>query len=276
VSARVKGGVLSTVVVVAVLMLLMVMAVIALWEADFLLFSRANHMRMQRANTESAFTLYCLHPEVVEHDSVVVLYDSVPASRMTITRRPWGLYEVVTAETADGSARRSAIVGLRQPLTDDCVLWYRNNEGAVTLAGETYIKGSVRLPDNGVAYGQLQSEFFRGERLSPDDIHVSDKTMPQPLPSARAAVEALFDMRGTAAAAVPDSLVVSFRRDGPEAVAARNIEEIEKGYEYEYTVRRRVDQREQEGAAVLRTALAAVVGVGFFAFVQTAYRGRGG
>jgi hypothetical protein len=211
--AVVKGGALSTVMVVAVLMLLMVMAVIALWDADFLLFSRANYMRVQRANTESTFTLYCNHPE---HDSVVVLYDSLPGSRMKLRRRPWGLYEVVTVESDDGRAWRSGILGARSAMDDNAVLWYRNNHGAVTMAGGSRVGGQAYLPANGVTYGQMQSAFFNGERLAEENIRTSEEELPTG--QAGELLDALFELKG--GEAMPDSLTVSFRGGGQTVVEA--------------------------------------------------------
>ncbi len=210
-----RAGVLSTVVVVAVLMLLVVMAVIALWDADFLLFARANHIRVQRANIESTFTLYCNYPEA---DGVVVLYDSVPGSRMTVRRRPWGLYEMVVVESADGMTWRAGILGRRSAMSDDCVLWYRNNHGAVTMSGESQVEGRAFLPANGVTYGQMQATFFRGEKLAPENIRTSGEAMPEPSEEATEMVAGLFGLTGTDV--MPDSLAVSFRGGGQVVVAS--------------------------------------------------------
>lgn len=211
-----KAGILSTVLVVAVLMLLIVMAVIALWDADFLLFSRANYMRVQRANMESTFTLYCNYPE---QDSVVVLYDSVPGSRMKMHHRPWGLYEVVTVESDDGRVWCSGILGRRSAMDYDCVLWYRNNHGAVTMAGESKVGGLAYLPANGVSYGQMQTVFFTGEKLSEDNIRTSKEEMPKGEP-----IDTLFDLKGEDV--MPDSLAVSFRGGGQMVVEAGEMNDL--------------------------------------------------
>lgn len=220
---RVKGGILSTVIIVAVLMLLIVLAVIALWDADFLLFSRSNYLRVQHANIESALTLYCNHPEVVEQDSVIVLFDSVPGSQVKLIRRPWGLYEVATVEAGGGKVWRSAICGVRQPYRDDCALWYRNNNGAVTLTGRSHIEGPVFMPDNGVVYGQMQSTFFSGERLHPNDIRKSGEEMPTPSKAAADVITGLFELTGTAGEPLPDSIAVSFRIGEPQIITAGEI-----------------------------------------------------
>ena len=45
---RLPAGVLATVLVVSALMLLSVLGVLALWESDFLFFSRAGYLSRQR------------------------------------------------------------------------------------------------------------------------------------------------------------------------------------------------------------------------------------
>lgn len=214
-------------IVVAVLMLLVVFAVIALWDADFLLFSRANYMRVQRANIESTFTLYANHPQQVmtrlDDDGAILLFDSMPTSRMRVARKVWGLYEVVTVETADGRAARSGIFGLRQPHADDCVLWYRNDNGTVTLTGRSHIGGVAYLPDNGLIYGQMQSVFFDGERLPLGNIRKSGETMIPAGDEAMRLITELFALGYEVGAGLPDSLTVSFRRDEAEIMSTAEI-----------------------------------------------------
>lgn len=222
----IKGGVLSTVVVVAVLMLLIVFAVIALWDADFLLFSQTNYLRILRANIKSALTLYCTHPDIMERldiDSTIVLFDSVPDSRMKITRKPWGLYEVVTVESSDGKMYRSCLIGLRQPYKDQCQLWYRNNNSAVTITGKSHINGYAYTPANGIIYGQMQSVFFSGERLHPNDIQKSAEELPAPSEAAVKIISRLFELRETIGAVLSDSLTVSFQLRDPEIIIADEI-----------------------------------------------------
>ncbi len=208
-----KAGILSTVLVMTVLMLLMVMAVIALWGADFLLFSRANYLRVQRANIGSTFTLYCNYPE---QDSVVLLYDSVPGAQMKLRRRPWGLYEVLTVESKDGRVWRAGVLGRRSAMNDGGILWYRNNHGAVTMAGESRIGGRGHPPAK--TYGQMQTAFFKGEKLPPENIRASTDTLPGPTAEAARIIGELFKLQ--AMDAMPDSLASSFRGGGQVVVEA--------------------------------------------------------
>lgn len=78
---RLPAGVLATVLVVSALMLLSVLGVLALWESDFLFFSRAGYLSRQRANVESAFVLYAADSTLtarLDEQGGLRLYDGLP------------------------------------------------------------------------------------------------------------------------------------------------------------------------------------------------------
>jgi hypothetical protein len=210
---KLRAGVLATVVVVSALLLLMLAGSMWLWETDFLLYSRTNYQLAQRANIESAFTLYRNDPTIMERletDSTYRLYDSLPGSRMRITRSSWGLYEAMNVCSTDGRIHSTRLMGTAGPGGGVGTFWYRDNNGALTLSGRTNIKGKAALPRNGVIYGQMQSVFFSGEKLSPTNITRSETQIPEAAATAREAVRALFDLTGEQL--LKDSLRVSFHR----------------------------------------------------------------
>ncbi len=192
---HIPGAVLPTVMVVSVLLLLAVMAVVSLWEADFLFFSKQRYDAAQRANIESGFTLYGEYPEEVisrlDADSTLLLYDSVANSRIRIGRKKWGLYEVVTIGGYDANHHSSKIMGKRSPYREDVTFYYRNNNSALTLTGKTHLKGHVRMPRSGVVYGQMGSVFFSGERIGQGMTKESENELPAPDTKAVKAVEEL-------------------------------------------------------------------------------------
>ncbi len=196
---RLHAGVLSTVVVASALLLLLLAGVLWLWESDFLLFSRTNYQRIQLANIQSAFTLYRTDPSILERldaDSTYLLYDSLPGSRMKITRRPWGLYEAVNVASADGRIHSTRLMAAARPGTDCGTFWYRDNNGSLTVSGRTNLHGEVYLPYNGLIYGQMQSVFFNGEKLNPADIRRSKAEIPAPSSEAADIVRGLFELQG--------------------------------------------------------------------------------
>lgn len=117
-SACLPAGVLATVLVVSALMLLSVLGVLALWESDFLFFSRAGYLSRQRANVESAFVLYAADSTLtarLDEQGGLRLYDGLPDSRVRIAVRPWGLYEAVRIEAADSRIAPTRLFGSAAP-----------------------------------------------------------------------------------------------------------------------------------------------------------------
>ncbi len=219
VPGKLRAGVLSTVVVVSALMLLLLAGVLWLWDADFLLFSRTNYMRIQLANIESAFTLYRNDPGIMDRldaDSTFVLYDSLPGSRVKIACKPWGLYEQVGVTTADGRVHSVRLMAAAQPGKNGGTFWYKDNSGALTLSGNTNLQSKAFLPKNGVIYGQMQSVFFSGEKLDPADVAKSEKELVQPLTGVREIIHTLLDSQGDKAAT--DSLRVDFYNTSPAVI----------------------------------------------------------
>jgi hypothetical protein len=105
-------------------------------------------------------------------------------------------------------------------MDDRAVLWYRNNHGAVTMAGESRVDGQAYLPTNGVTYGQMQAAFFKGEKLSPENIRTSGEELPEG--QAGELLDALFKLRG--GEVMPDSLTVSLRDGGQVVVEAGEMD----------------------------------------------------
>jgi len=220
---KIDASVLPTVLAVSLLVAVMMMGLLSLYELDFLFFTRLQRIRTQKDNIESLLTLYRYDPTIasrLEADSSLVLYDTLPASRMKFTCSDWGLYEVAIASSYEGDLYQGQILGLAAPAKDACTLWYRDNNSALTLTGDSNIEGEAWLPRNGVIYGQMQSVYFKGEKLSPTQIKKSSSTLPAPDKQRSAVVEKLFGLRPDTFAA--DSMTVSFRGDGPVVIAAQD------------------------------------------------------
>ncbi len=225
--AHIPGAVLPTVMVVSTLLALLVLAVIALWEADFLYFSRHRHDAAVRSHIDSGFTLYAEYPDEViarlDADSTLILYDSLPHSRIGIDRRPLGLYEVVTMTGHDGRTRVSKIFGLRAPHPDDFVLYYPDRGSSVTLTGRTDIKGRVRIPAIGLVYGQMGADFFSGDEIPSAMMITSRNELPSPSAEALAAIGELK------AHAVEDVVIGSSHSLSDTVIVARRAR-IEEGF----------------------------------------------
>ena len=176
-----EGAVLPTVVVAALVMLTATLGLLALWEQETLLFTRTQRLRQARADVESAALLYRLHPDerALTAAGGYLLYDSLPQSRIFVRREPWGLYELLHITTADSLVASSRIVGAEPDPAR--TLFYADDRTAVTLAGDTRLHGTLRLPQNGLTYGRVGAEFYRGEEVPRTAIRSSAAMLPAPL-----------------------------------------------------------------------------------------------
>lgn len=212
------GSVLPTVIVVAVLILTGMLGLFTLWEHDALLFARSCRLRQARADVGSACTLYRLHPD----DSALVgpegrqLYDSLPLSRVFTDVRPWGLYDAVQVCTADSLLHVCRLFGAEPAAAH--TLFYAGDRSGVTLAGQTTLQGILHLPQNGLVYGRVGSDFYRGAAVSRAALRCSEGAVPVPSAGAVSRPAALFQgMPQAPAGPLPDSLFRSFLR-APAAV----------------------------------------------------------
>ena len=187
-----EGAVLPTVVVAALVMLTATLGLLALWEQETLLFTRTQRLRQARADVESAALLYRLHPDerALTAAGGYLLYDSLPQSRIFVRREPWGLYELLHITTADSLVASSRIVGAEPDPAR--TLFYADDRTAVTLAGDTRLHGTLRLPQNGLTYGRVGAEFYRGEEVPRTAIRSSARRLPAPSAAAAARIGALF------------------------------------------------------------------------------------
>ena len=208
-----EGAVLPTVVAAALVMLTATLGLLALWEQETLLFTRTQRLRQARADVESAALLYRLHPDerALTAAGGYLLYDSLPQSRIFVRREPWGLYELLHITTADSLVASSRIVGAEPDPAR--TLFYADDRTAVTLAGDTRLHGTLRLPQNGLTYGRVGAEFYRGEEVPRTAIRSSAAMLPAPSSAAAARIGALFAFAQQLPAAgdLPDSLGISFR-----------------------------------------------------------------
>ncbi len=119
--------------------------------------------------------LYCLHPddERLTAAEGFLLYDSIPRSRVYLSVRPWGLYELVGISTSDSAVRQCRITGIA-PVAER-TLYYADNRTALNIAGDTRLRGTLYLPRNGLVYGRMGTEFFDGEPAPTASIRIPSR-----------------------------------------------------------------------------------------------------
>lgn len=224
-TTQIPGSALPVVVVVSVVILTAMAGLLVLWEHEMLLFARSCRLRQARADVESVYTLYRLYPrfEELTDPAGFQLHDSLPGSRVLMTVEPWGLYEAVGVCTADSIVRTCRLFGTH---TDAArTLFYADGRSAVTLAGETRLRGQLRLPRNGLVYGRVGADFYRGKEIARLAIGLSEQTLPAPQATALSAVSKLFaGCNIPLSTQLPDSLVHPFRQDSVRCIRLGNAQ----------------------------------------------------
>jgi hypothetical protein len=178
-----KASILPTVLVVGTLMLLAACALLGLFDAEQTLWLGQRARKQHEAWLESAFLLW-------ERDSTLAgrldergtfrLFEENERSQVTIRSRYWGLYELVEASTDEGRVRRARLMGRPAESRRGAVLYVPDNRQAFTVSGAGELRGMVYLPQNGLLYGQVRSEFYRGRPLDENLVRRSAERLPEP------------------------------------------------------------------------------------------------
>ena len=217
---RIKAGVLSTVIVVSMLMLSAVMALVAWWDMDVLLFSDARSLKIRQTDLQSASLLYSTHPEdFPRRENELVLFENRPSSCVKIEPEPWGLYESVCFTVGRPEFGQAKLMGLRAPSALGAGFYHPENRMSVTLAGNTNILTQACLPRNGFLYGQLNARFFNGREVSPSQMKPASPSFPAPSAQARARVDSIFSAYADGGD-IPAHVTVPFYRHGALVLSA--------------------------------------------------------
>lgn len=207
---RLSGSVLPTVLVVCTLMLLAVLALLGLSDVEAL-FNYGNRARRQKEIwLESAVLLY-------ERDSTLLyrlneanaflLYEDDPSSIVTLSRSMWGLYELVSVTTDKGKVRKTCLLGLASESPRQAALYVPDTQRAFTLAGKSNMKGTLYLSENGLLYGQVQSDFYSGDQLPESQVRKSTRLFPELYDFMVDSLNALF--YGSISAVEPEKIIES-------------------------------------------------------------------
>lgn len=211
-SGRLRASALPTVLAAGVVLLTSLLGLVALWERQTLLFVRAQRLRQARADIESAATLYRLHPDdpALTAAGGYLLCDTLPQSRVRLRREPWGLYELLHITTADSLAAACRLLGAGPDTAR--TLYYADGRAALSLAGGTELRGELHLPQNGLTYGRMGSDFFRGREIPRTSIRRAGAALPAIAGAVRRRVDSLFAAgERLPRTDTPDSLAVPFR-----------------------------------------------------------------
>ncbi len=172
------GSVLPAAIAAATVIAAGMLGLIMLREREMLADLRDERRRQARADAESAFLLYRMHPDDERVTSPDGCRPCGPSSQTAVyvKAEPWGLYETVTIVTADSLAQTCRIAGADPDA--ETTLYYADGGHALHVAGGTRLRGILHLPRNGLVYGRTDAEFYVGEPVPQSDIRISSASMP--------------------------------------------------------------------------------------------------
>lgn len=183
----IKGNILPTVLVIGTVMLLGVLICIDLYDMKWRL-AAGNYAELQRnAWIESALLLYQMDSTLwdkPDKNNCITLFEDSKLSTVNVTRQSWGLYELVSAQTYDKKLKKICMMGYDVDTSSTPALYVCDNNQALTLAGNSNLKGLVCLPESDILYSQIESVFYTGQYLDSSYIKHSSSGMPACNPSA--------------------------------------------------------------------------------------------
>lgn len=177
----IKGNILPTVLVIGTVMLLGVLISIDLYDMKWRL-SAGNYAELQRnAWIESGVLLYQTDSTFWEHpdeDNNIRLFEDSEQSTVCVNRKGWGLYELLSVKTYDKKLQRICIMGYNVDTSITAALYLCDNNQALTLAGNSNLKGLVYLPEAEVLYSQIGTTYYSGQNIESSCVRQSFAELP--------------------------------------------------------------------------------------------------
>lgn len=180
-SSGLTAATLPVVMVISVLILLVVLFVYSLWEMNFLYYSSYHYKKQQLENLNSAIVLHSNDSAFLTGYDVMKiarLYETDPASEVSLLSRRWGFYEYVNASSPDGKFSSTRLFGKKQECDHRAALWLCDRNRALSLSGDTKIEGKAFIPLNGINYTEIDGEYYRGEEIPNSNLGIADATLP--------------------------------------------------------------------------------------------------
>ncbi len=95
--------------------------------------------------------------------------------------KPWGMYDVLisTAHTGDQSFQRVAMAGSITDSADRYALWLGDMDRALSICGNTELKGTCFLPRAGIERTYIEGSSYSGRQLVYGAVRSSARFVPQ-------------------------------------------------------------------------------------------------
>lgn len=100
---------------------------------------------------------------------------------VSVTTRKWGLYDIAffNSEWKNLKVNEKVIIGQNVSEEERISLYYSNTSDKLTLCGNTFIKGNVKIPDQIVERGYIESKGYNNEELIYGQIGKAEYELPK-------------------------------------------------------------------------------------------------
>lgn len=179
-SKHVKAFSLPTVMVISVLVSLLVLFAMSLANLEgqeyYIYHARKQHI----LDLHSAVARYCVDSNLFYRSSdttCVKLFEGTESS-VVLTKKDWGLYEVLTANSDYLPFSYSVVCGKERESELNAALWIGDKYRPLSLSGNTSIQGRVYMPLSGINYTEISGRSFSGNYVEPSAMGNSAVNIP--------------------------------------------------------------------------------------------------
>ncbi|RNC63889.1 hypothetical protein [Proteiniphilum sp. X52] len=179
--SQLSAATLPVVMVISVLILLVVLFVYSLWDMNFLHYSSYHYKKQQRENLNSAVVLYSNDSTFITEynkEKTFQLYETDSASTVSFFSQQWGFYESLRVSSHNGNFSSTRLLGKKQECDHRAALWLCDRNRALSLSGETEIRGKIFIPLNGINYTEIDGEYYKGEEIPYTRLDIAGAQLP--------------------------------------------------------------------------------------------------
>lgn len=166
--------------VVSVLVSLLVLFALSLADLECQEY-QVYHTRKQRIlDLHSAVARYCIDSNMFygQGDMVRIKLFDMSASHVVLTRKDWGLYEVLAAKSDYLPLSYTVVCGKARGSDLDAAIWIRDRARPLSLSGNTRIDGQAYVPQSGINYTGVSGEIFHGDYIEQSAMRISSGQLP--------------------------------------------------------------------------------------------------
>ena len=179
-SKHVKAFSLPTVMVISVLVSLLVLFAMSLANLEGQEYYIYHARKQYILDLHSAVARYCVDSNLFYRGSdttCVKLFEGTESS-VVLTKKDWGLYEVLTANSDYLPFSYSVVCGKERESELNAALWIGDKYRPLSLSGNTSIQGRVYMPLSGINYTEISGRSFSGNYVEPSAMGNSAVNIP--------------------------------------------------------------------------------------------------